>query len=309
MRAGVRGLGILDPPDRGSAISSDGSRRGSSEGYARALGGGHAGGQRGGCATSALAAHQSLAPALEEEALARQPEQLCGLVDAAAGRAEGMFDELLLEVVDRAGERLIEADGDLRARRVGGHRGPRVPVADDLRGEVGGAEQGAVGGQGREAADFVGELADVAGPVVEQERGDQVVAQPQAAAAALAGEARQEQRRQGRDLVLALAQRRQRDFGDAEAIEEVAPEPALVGEALQVGVGGGDDADGDALGAQVADRLDLAALEEPQQLGLGRQVEVADLVQEQRPALGSANDAGSRSPRRFNFPASVRPRD
>ena len=37
----------------------------------------------------------------------------------------------------------------------------------------------------------------------------------------------QEQRRERRNLVLALAQRRQRDARDADAIEQVAPEPAL----------------------------------------------------------------------------------
>ena len=49
-----------------------------------------------------------------------------------------------------------------------------------------------------------------------------------------------------------------------------------------------------ALRARFADRMDLAALEEAQQLRLDGGIEVADFVEEQRAALGGADDAGKR---------------
>ena len=55
-------------------------------------------------------------------------------------------------------------------------------------------------------------------------------------------------------------------------------------------IGRGDDAHVDTLGT-LADRLNLAAFEKAQQLGLELRVELADLVDEERAALGFANQA------------------
>ena len=93
------------------------------------------------------------------------------------------------------------------------------------------------------------------------------------------------------NLDAALAQRRQVQAHDAEAVEEVLAEAAVADQGFEVGVGGGDDADVDAGGLRLADRMDLAGLEKAQQLGLDVEAGVADLVEEQRAAGGGADDA------------------
>ena len=87
-----------------------------------------------------------------------------------------------------------------------------------------------------------------------------------------------------RDLLAPLAQRRDVQPDDVEAVEEVLAEAAVGDQRVEVGVGGGDDADVDAMGPGLAERMDLARLEEAQQLGLHVEADVADLVEEQRAA-------------------------
>ena len=98
------------------------------------------------------------------------------------------------------------------------------------------------------------------------------------------------------DLLAPLAQRRHVDADHAETIEQVLAELAVGHALFEIGVGGGDDADVDALGPRVADRQDLALLEEPQQLRLHVERQVADLVEEQRAA--DARCAARRADRR-----------
>ena len=88
-----------------------------------------------------------------------------------------------------------------------------------------------------------------------------------------------------------LTQRRQVDRHDVEPVVQVLAEP-VVGDGLgEVQVRGGDDpAIGlDRLGA--ADPLEPLVLEHPQQLGLHAQRQVADLVEEERPAVGELEPA------------------
>jgi hypothetical protein len=66
--------------------------------------------------------------------------------------------------------------------------------------------------------------------------------------------------RQGQDVVDALAQRRQPQRNDVQAVVEIFAE-AAVGDALaQVGVGGGDDAHVDLDDLLAAEALDLTLL-------------------------------------------------
>ena len=91
----------------------------------------------------------------------------------------------------------------------------------------------------------------------------------------------------------ALAQRRdvQREHG--EPVVEVGAEAAAVHLALEVAVGGGDDAHVDACARSRADALDLALLQRAQQLRLQRERQLADLVEEQRAAVGDLELAGA----------------
>ncbi|HKY35525.1 MAG TPA: hypothetical protein VJN18_06290 [Polyangiaceae bacterium] len=60
----------------------------------------------------------------------------------------------------------------------------------------------------------------------------------------------------------------------------------MLDERRQISVGGRDHARIDALGLDAADAPHLAFLEDPQQLGLQLETELADFVEEQRAAVG-----------------------
>ena len=69
--------------------------------------------------------------------------------------------------------------------------------------------------------------------------------------------------------------------------------------ALQIAVGGGDDAHVDLERTRPADAFEPLVLERAQDLGLQRQRQLADLVEEQRAAVRQLELAGlARSPRR-----------
>ena len=92
-----------------------------------------------------------------------------------------------------------------------------------------------------------------------------------------------------RDLLAPLAQRRDVDADHAEAVVQVLAELAFGDALFEVGVGGGDHAHVDALRPRLADRHDLALLEEAQQLRLHVERQVADFVEEQRAARRRAH--------------------
>src|SRR5207247_4192724 len=89
-----------------------------------------------------------------------------------------------------------------------------------------------------------------------------------------------------------LAQRADRQADDVEAVEEIFAEPAGAHRVLEVGVGGGDDADVDGEGGGLAERGDLARLEEAEQLRLQVEAQLADLVEEEGAVAGAADEAG-----------------
>ena len=96
---------------------------------------------------------------------------------------------------------------------------------------------------------------------------------------------------QRRNFLAPLAQRRDVDADDVEPVVEVFAEASVGDELIEVGVGGGDDADVDELRPRLAERLDLAGFEEAQQLRLRVERHLADFVEEQRAARGGANHA------------------
>ena len=91
---------------------------------------------------------------------------------------------------------------------------------------------------------------------------------------------------QRQDVVAALGQRRQAQLDHVEAVVEVLAEAAVADHRGDVGVGGADDTHRDLARAAGTQALELAALQHAQQLGLARQRQVADLVEEQRAAVG-----------------------
>ena len=99
---------------------------------------------------------------------------------------------------------------------------------------------------------------------------------------------------QQEDVVLPLAERRQEDREDVDAVVEVLAEKSRLDERLQVAVGGGDDPHVGLDRAIAAHALELALLQDAEQLDLHGGREVADLVEEERAAVGlfDAADAG-----------------
>ena len=93
-------------------------------------------------------------------------------------------------------------------------------------------------------------------------------------------------RRQRRDVAAALAQRRQQDVDDVQAIEQILAEATLGDLLLQVAVGRGDQADVGRDGLIATHAFELAFLQHAQELHLGRRRDVADFVEEQRAAVG-----------------------
>ena len=72
---------------------------------------------------------------------------------------------------------------------------------------------------------------------------------------------------------------------DIQAVEQVFTETAIAHHVFQVQVGGCEDAHVSAAGDRVAHALILFVLDKPQQLGLQREGEIADLVEKQRTAV------------------------
>ena len=78
---------------------------------------------------------------------------------------------------------------------------------------------------------------------------------------------------------------------DVQAVVEVLAEAALLDRAAQVDVGGGHDAHVHLDRVHAAQAHELALLHDAQQLGLGLEGDVADLVEEERALVGQLEEA------------------
>ncbi len=160
-------------------------------------------------------------------------------------------------------------------------------------------------GEDERALDHVLELAHVAGPCVRRERAHEAVGHPLyrlAHPALLAGD---EVPDEERDVLGPVAQRREADREDAEAVVEVGPEAPLAHLALDVAVRGGDDPHVGPLRPRRAEPLELAALEDPQELRLDLEGELGDLVEEDRAPVGDLEPAERALQRAGEGPALV----
>ena len=92
---------------------------------------------------------------------------------------------------------------------------------------------------------------------------------------------------QERNVLLALAQRRDEEGDDVEAVEEVFAEVAARDLLFQVLVGGGDDAHIGVYGMGCADRQEALFVERAQDACLRLEAHVADLVEEEGATVGA----------------------
>ncbi len=133
------------------------------------------------------------------------------------------------------------------------------------------------------ALDPVAELAHVARPVVRGEGRVGVVREATDHAVPRA-ELGEESRREQLRVALALAQRRDADREDVEAVVEVLSELALAHQRSELAVRRRDDLHVDALVLAGADAPDLLLFDGRQQLALQLDGEGRDLVEEERPS-------------------------
>ena len=144
----------------------------------------------------------------------------------------------------------------------------------------------APGGEHREPPTEVHELADVSRPLVRGEPREGIGGEQLRLDAELV---RGDQKIVGEevgDVLGARPQRGQLDQDDVETVIEILAEQAARHALLQALVGRGDDAHVDADRGLAADAVELALGEHPQEPRLERQRHVADLVEEERAAVG-----------------------
>src|SRR5439155_14179883 len=125
------------------------------------------------------------------------------------------------------------------------------------------------------ALDLVAELAHVPRPAEHVEDVQRLRAQANARLAEALARFAQEERAEVRNLFAPLAQRRDMNADDAQAVEQIFAERSFRDALLEVGVGRGHDADVDPDGPRLAYRQDFSLLEESQQLRLHVEREVA----------------------------------
>src|ERR1035441_10263563 len=89
-----------------------------------------------------------------------------------------------------------------------------------------------------------------------------------------------------RDVLTAVPQGRNIHWKDGQPVIQVRAELVLLDHPLQVAIGGGDNPHVHTSGPAAAYPLKLLLLKNPEQLGLQVQRHVADLIQEQRAAVG-----------------------
>ena len=130
------------------------------------------------------------------------------------------------------------------------------------------------------------QLAHIAGPVVCAQRLARGRGHALGRHAELGAGLGQEVLGQARHVAATLAQRRQLQAHHVQAMQQVGAETAGLHQAFQVLVGGGDHAHVHADQLAPADAKELALGQHAQQARLQRQRHVADLVQEQRAAIG-----------------------
>ena len=133
--------------------------------------------------------------------------------------------------------------------------------------------------------DGVFQLPHIPGPVVAFHQGVGVFGKAQARIVALFGEAVHEEPGHQRDVLGALAEGREVDPHDVEAIEQIFAEAADFDFLLEVPVGGGDDSNVGFQGLIATDAGELAFLQHAQDFGLHMHRHFADLIQEQGAAV------------------------
>ncbi len=216
---------------------------------------------------------------------AREAEVVGALADVPVGRPQRVADERGLEAPGGGleGHRLFAGVGAARAR-------PEVVRGDDLGAGAGGPDH--------RRLDGVGQLPHVPGPRGADEQEPRPLAERRHRQAVLRGGAGAEVLGERDDVFAARVERGHPQLHHREPIVEVLAERLVRHPRGQVDVGRRQDAHVRDLWFISPEGIIRTVLEQLQQLGLGPQAELADLVEEQRPAVGRLDLAGDLAVRR-----------
>src|SRR5450432_171229 len=217
------------------------------------------------------------------QAEAREAQQLGGLGLVVPRAAQGLAQQRALEPLDAGLEQQtveVRRQGGLGVAR-GGDRRREIAHADARARERVRAQQ------------LVLELAHVAWPAVAHEARERGGLERLARLRLTrgAGVLREQVLDDERDVLAALAQRRQRDAGHGQAEVQILAKLPLLDHAREIAVRRDDDAHVDLARALAADAAELALLQHAQQLALHARRHLADLVEEQRAAVGDLEQA------------------
>src|SRR5690606_4037117 len=137
------------------------------------------------------------------------------------------------------------------------------------------------------AANAVLELTDITRPFVLADRAHGVRSKCQVCFPTLLAEALEEGLRQDQDVVLALTQGREDDLDHRQAIKQILTERAIGHTFLQIGIGGGENADVDGNFLTPANALDPLVLQEAKQLHLKQERNLANFIKEKGTSLST----------------------
>ncbi len=193
-----------------------------------------------------------------------------------ADRPQRLGQDLLLAA------RQDRADVQVGVPGGGGGDGGRGQAGDRRQVE---GRQGRAGVQDQRPLDHVAQLPDVSGPAVGHQVGHDLGEDRGCRPPHGGGDLARESLHQQRDVLRPLAQRRQLHAHHVQTVEEILAEALVGDQGVDVAVGGRDHPHVDPRRPLVPDPIELAVLQDPQDLGLGRQRHVADLVHEQRPPV------------------------
>src|SRR6185503_13313295 len=189
----------------------------------------------------------------------------------------------------------LDLPHELVERRLGGGR--RIYLTEDPRGEhVGRYDLSRLGAK-HQAVNLVLELPHVARPGVALHHRERLGMETADGLPLVAREAFDEMQRKRRHVLATLAERRHDDRKHAQAVEQIEPESPGLDLAAEIAIRRRDESHVDAASRRRAHRPNLPLLQHPQELRLDCRARLADLVEEERSAVGLLEQPGARAVR------------
>src|SRR6266404_2387673 len=133
---------------------------------------------------------------------------------------------------------------------------------------------------------YIGELAHVAWPIMGDQFVQSILGDPVKILLRFQRKPRHEKIDEVRNIFPSLSQRRKRNGNYVETVIKIRAEASLFNRFIQVAIRRGDDFHVDLDGFHPSYALKLSLLEKPQELGLNLGGNIADLIEENRSAMG-----------------------